>query len=91
VAAGGHRRGIVGVLAGVIFFLAQYMAREKNAWTALESKLRGEAFKVEGLRQEIAALQARIKSNQEEIGALRARLDVTAADRTAGTTHNSEW
>ena len=59
---------IVGVLAGVIFFLAQYLSREKHAWNALESKLRQETFVAQELREQIAALHERVHRLERALG-----------------------
>lgn len=86
----------LGVIAGVIFFFLSYCTREKHAWTALESKLRGEAFISEQLREEMGALRARIETDEEEIGALHARMEELAeiagiVSQTTRAGRKSEW
>jgi hypothetical protein len=72
---------MVGILIGIFAFLVAFLIREKHAWAALESKLRGDAFAVEQLREEIEVLRARVQGLDEAPG---------AADTTAEARPTSE-
>ena len=70
----------LGLSAGLVLFLALYLAQEKHAWNALESKLRREALVSEDLREQIAALRARVQKLE---AAAASADDVTAEEGMA--------